>query len=90
MDVIRVAASADAVITRKDTKIVGAYIVGGSANSVAKIFDEVTQSGTERLGLSSLANHQSPCVHLEQGILFRKGVSVTLTGIGAVLYLLIE
>lgn len=88
MEVIRIAASGDAVISREFTTIHSAYLVAGADAASAKVFDAATQTGDEKFQLKALANSQSDCVKLCNQ--FRNGVSVTLTGTSPVLYIVVE
>lgn len=93
MDIKRIAASADAIaVFRKGTVIVGAYLVGGSGDSSALLFDKAAASGgTDFLSLKALTNTQSPQVTLPGGgKRLNIGLSVTLAGTGAVLYVMVE
>lgn len=90
MEIYRIAASADAVGSLPQfTKICGMYLVAGSDNATASIFDAATQTGTAKLTLKALANTQSPQVETE-GFALRTGLSVTLTGTNPILYVMVE
>lgn len=89
MEILRITSSTDAVSALEFQTISGAYLVAGSDNASAKIFDAVTQTGVEKFSLKSLANEQSEQVSL-RNFTMRNGISVTLTGTAPVLYLFIE
>ena len=93
---LRISASASAItgVTTGATRIAKAWLVGGSAASTALVYDAATQSGTDVLGLAAPIGTTSPQVELDSdadcgGLLLKNGLSVTLTGTGAVLYLIV-
>jgi hypothetical protein len=89
MELIRVAADTNASKTGQYT-VVGAFIVGAAANCSALIYDAVTVTGTEKFGVSTLANTTSTPIKFDSGgVQFKTGISVDLTGAGAVLYLMV-
>lgn len=89
MEIIRVAASADGVTTRDFTQVKGFVLVAAAANATASIFDADTQTGTAKLTMAAVLNDMSdvmfPCA-----VPFKNGISVTLGGAGAVLYIMVE
>lgn len=88
MEIVRVAANTDGVFTRDFQKVKGAFLVAGSDNASASIFDAETQTGTAKVTLKALANAMSPQIDFCQ--LFKNGVSVTLSGTSPILYLLVD
>lgn len=89
MEIIRVAASADGVTTRDFTRVKGFLLVAAAANVTASIFDADTQTGTAKLTMAALAATQEG-VMFPGDVPFKNGVSVTLTGAGAILYVMVE
>jgi len=88
MELIRVAADTNAVKTGQ-YNVVGAFIVGAAANASALVYDALTVTGTEKFGVAALANTSSAPIEFEGGVPFKTGISVDLTGAGAVLYLMV-
>lgn len=90
MEIIRVAASANAVNSLAPNTIVyGAILTAAAADASVLIYDALTAAGTDKLSLATLAKTSSQQVCIDDGVQFKKGISVTITGAGAVLYLII-
>jgi hypothetical protein len=90
METVRVAADLTASTLAPFTKVVGAYLVGGSVASSALIYDALTVTGTDKLSLKAAIDTTSPYLNFGAlGITFKTGVTVDITGAGAVLYLVI-
>lgn len=89
MELLRITADSNAVKTGQ-YKVVGAFLVAAAADCSALVYDDVTVTGTEKLGIAALAKTTSPQLEFENGVLFKTGISVDMTGAGAVLYLLVE
>lgn len=88
MEILRVAASGDAVVSRQFTKVCGFVLVAAAANATATIYDAATQAGTAKLTMAALANSQEQTE--VEGVPFKNGISVTLGGAGAILYIMVE
>lgn len=89
MELIRVAADDNDLSLAAYTKVYGAFIVAAAADCSALIYDALTVTGTEKLGVAALAKTTSPMVSFPSGVPFKTGISVDITGAGAVLYLLV-
>jgi hypothetical protein len=89
MELIRIAADAAAAKTGQ-YKVVGAFLVAVSNDSSVLVYDALTVTGTEKFGLATLAKTTSPYIEFKNGVDFKTGISVDITGTGAVLYLVIE
>ena len=73
------------------TKITGAWLVGGSDAATADIYDALTVTGTPKFSLKAAINTVSSYLYFgEQGISFKTGISVGLTGTGMILFLVIK
>lgn len=90
MELIRVAASANDIYAHPMARIKGLWLFGGSADSSALIFDAATATGTDKISINTLAKTTSQQMIFETPVLFETGISVTLAGTGAVLYLMVE
>lgn len=91
MEIIRIAADNDDIDLAAFTKVVGAWLEGGSADSQAKVYDSLTVTGTEKFSMKALTNTTSPYLNFGcPGVPFKTGISVDVIGAGAVLYLVIE
>lgn len=87
---VRVAADNDDIDLAAGTIVEGAFLVGGTGDSIALVYDSATVTGTEKFGLKALLGTTSPMIEFENGIRFNTAISVDMTGAGAVLYLLIK
>jgi hypothetical protein len=90
MELIRIAADDNDLSLAAFTRVYGAFIVAAAADVSALIYDALTVTGTEKFGIAALAKTTSPYLDFgETGTPFRTGISVDITGAGAVLYLLV-
>ena len=89
MESLRIAASANNVYAHPGARVLGAILVGGSDASSALIYDALTAAGTDRMSIKSVANDCRQ-IGFKTPLVFNTGISITLAGTGAVLYLLIE
>lgn len=89
MESIRISASTDAVTLHSFTKVCSIVLVSGIDAASALIYDAVTQTGTDRLSVKCPATDCRQ-IELEDGVTFRNGISVTLSGTNPVLYLIVE
>lgn len=89
MELIRIAADDNDVGLAPFTKVFGAYLVGGSGASSALVYDSLTVTGTDKFSLKAAIDTVSPYLSFDAGVPFREGISVDITGTGAVLYLLV-
>lgn len=88
---VRVAADNDNIDLAPGTRIRGAFLVGGTGDSIALVYNSLTVTGTEVFGLKALLGTTSPYLDFgASGVLFNVGISVDLTGAAAVLYLVVE
>lgn len=91
MEIIRITADDNDLSLAPFTKVVGAWLEGGSDAATAKVYDSVTVTGTEKFSLKAAINTTSPYLDFgKPGVPFKTGISVDLTGTGMVLYLVIE
>ena len=87
MNVKKVSISTNGVLVGK-YKIVAFYLAGGTANSTAIVYDnESAQSGDEVIKIMALANDGNGINLGKASPTVSKGVSVTMAGTGAVLYI---
>ena len=73
------------------TKIIGAWLVGGSDAATADIHDSLTVAAANiKITLKAAINTVSPYLNFgSQGIPFNTGISVNLTGTGMVLFIVV-
>ena len=91
MEIILVSANNDDIDLPAFTKVVGAFLVAGADAATATIYDALTQAGTAKFILKAAIASNSPYLAFGQpGILFKTGISVTLTGTSPLLYLIVE
>lgn len=91
MEIIQVAASGNAVDARTFRKVLGFWLVAGVDAATASIFDAATQTGTAKLvAKAAIASMSPPVITPQPGIIFKNGISVTLTGTSPILYLLVD
>jgi hypothetical protein len=90
MQILRIAASANAITGRTFTRVKGAWLVGGSDAASALIYDAATATGTDKFSLKAATALNSDFLDFGDGVAFHTDLSVTLTGTAAVLYLLVE
>lgn len=92
MQSLRIIASGNMIAgALRGHQIRGVALAGGSAASSAVIFDEATQTGTPILRINSLINdYKSTMFTNDTGIQLKRGLSVTLTGAEAELYLFVS
>lgn len=90
MELLRVAASGNALSGRTMTRVLGGFLVGGSDASSALIYDAATATGNAKFSLKAVANDMSSDVTFPTPLIFNTDISVTLAGTGAILYLMIE
>ena len=91
MELIRVAVSNDDIDLKPFTKVLGAFLVAGSDNATATVYDAATQAGTDKFTLKALANSTSSYLNFQTpGLPFKTAISVTLAGTSPVLYLLVD
>lgn len=73
------------------TKIIGAWLVGGSDAATADIHDALTVVGSPKITLKAAINTVSSYLYFgEIGIPFNTGISVNLTGTGMVLFIVVS
>lgn len=73
------------------TKIVGAWLVGGSDAATADIHDALTVTGNPVISLKAAINTVSSYLYFgSQGIPFKTGISVNLTGTGMILFIVVN
>lgn len=90
MEILRIAASANNIYAHPGMRILGGWLVGGSGDSSALIYDALTAAGVDKIYLKALTNTTSPQLVFPTPFMFNLGLSVTLAGTGAVLYLMVE
>ncbi len=92
MKTLRVTSSGNAIAgVIAGSKLRGITLVGGSTDSSAIIYDAATQTGTPLVATKALTNdYKSTMLPGEQGLSFRTGLSVTIAGTGAELYLFLD
>lgn len=91
MRLIAVSADNNDIDLKAYTKVVSAVLTAGdAADATAAIYDSLTVTGTAVLTLKAVLKTSAP-FHLGcNGATFQTGISVDMTGTGAVLYLVVE
>ena len=92
MEIKRITADDDDVESlAPGTKIVGAWLVGGSNAATADIHDSLTVAAANiKITLKAATNTVSSYLYFgSQGIAFKTGISVDLTGSGMVLFIVV-
>jgi hypothetical protein len=92
MTQIRITASGNAIAPAVvGSRIRGYALAGGSAASSAIIYDAATQAGTPIMKIQALINDFKPCMFPnDTGQQLRTGLSVTLAGAAAELYVFLD
>ena len=91
MEIIRIAADNNDIDLAAFTKVVGAWLQGGSDAASVKVYDSLTVTGTEKFSLNAATATCSPYLNFgNPGVPFRTGISVDITGTDAILYLVVE
>lgn len=91
MRIVRIAADDNDVGLAADSRILGGFLTAGdAADATAAIYDALTVTGTDIFSIKAVQKTTSPCIEFETPVLFRTGVSVDMTGAGAVLHLFVE
>lgn len=91
MEIIRIAADDNDLNLAPFTKVVGAWLVGGSDAASALVYDSLTVAGTAKFSLKAAIDTVSPYLNFGcPGVPFKTGISVDMTGTGAILYLVVE
>lgn len=90
VNVKKVTASGDAVLAGRRT-VKRIVLAGGSANSSVIVFDGATQAGGTDIGkLQSVIGDTREMVFGDfddQGYIFENGISMTIAGAGAIVYI---
>lgn len=89
MEILRIAASANNIYSHSAIKVLGGFLVAGSDAASALIYDALTAAGTDKFSIKAVATDMNEII-FPQPFILSTGLSVTLTGTGAVLYLFIE
>ena len=91
-EILRVSADDNDVEGRAPfTKIIGAWLVGGSDAATADVYDALTVTGTAKFTLKAAINTASAYLYFgKPGVPFKTGISVDLTGTGMLLFLVVE
>lgn len=88
---LRVTASGNAITgVVVGSRLRGVALVGGSAASSAIIYDNATQAGTPIFTIKALTNDYKSTDFGGDNYSFRTGLSVTLAGASAELYLFLD
>ena len=87
----RFIASNDDIDVGAFSKIVGLSLTAGSATATCTIFNSITQSGGDEVAQASCVTLDSKYQNFgKQGIVCPTGISITIGGTGAVLFLYLE
>jgi len=92
MKSLRITASGNVIAgAAVGSRIRGVALVGGSAVSSAVIYDAATQAGTPIHTIAALVNdYKDTMFPNDTGLQLRVGLSVTMAGAGAVLYVFLD
>jgi hypothetical protein len=91
MEIIRVSADNNDIDLAAFTKVLGAWLVGGSDAATADVYDAATVTGTAKFQLKAAINTCSPYLNFgHPGVPFKTAISVDLTGTGMILFLVVE
>lgn len=90
MTTVRIAADDNDIGITYPAKVWGAWLVAAAADASVLIYDALTVTGTDVMSLACLAKTTAITPTFKEGIPFKTGISVDITGAGAALYLLID